>query len=217
MTDPTAAPEQLQARPWQQSAAYALAAVALLLGGSWLYARSQSAYPFFGTAYGNTPTVTPFKGTDQNAQPWALKTGKTTAIFFGFTHCPNICPLSLSYLNKVWAQLPPDQQKEFEVLLVSVDPARDTPQRLKEYVDYFGRGTGVRVPEPELTAVAQQFNVAYRKSAIRSDTEYQIDHTTATYLIDRTGHLRVLWDYTQLPQVERVKADVQYVLEHPLP
>jgi protein SCO1/2 len=79
----------------------------------------------------------------------------------------------------------------------------------------FGRATGVRVPEPDLARVAQNYGVAYQKADIKSPGNYQINHTTATYLVDAAGKLRVLWDYSQLPQTARVAQDMQYVIRNP--
>ena len=202
-------------RPWYVSALMAVVAVALLLGAAWLFARVKSPYPFYGTAYNGNTVAAGFTGTDQNGQPYAFVPGqgnKVTALFFGFTHCPNICPLTLAYLDKVKAALPPEERDRFQTVLVSVDPARDTPERLKEYVEYFGKATGVHVPEPRLSQVASNYGVGYQRVEVKG-VDYQINHTTATYLIDASGKLRVLWDYTQLPQVERVVADVRQVLE----
>ena len=100
------------------------------------------------------------------------------------------------------------------MLFVSIDPVRDTPQRLGEYVSYFGSGTGLRMAEPALGQAARAYGVAYQKADVQG-AEYQMNHTTATYLVDEAGRIRVLWDYTQLPEVSRVLADVQYVMEHP--
>lgn len=220
MTDlPLPAPAPA-ARPWYVSALLALVAVALLLGGVWVFARVRSPFPFYGTAYTPPVAAGAFSGTDQNGQAWTFHpggTGRTTALFFGFTHCPNICPLSLAYLDKARQALPPQERARFDIVLVSVDPDRDTPARLKEYVEFFGQATGVQVPEPALSQVARDYGVAYQKADVKSAADYQMNHTTATYLIDASGHLRVLWDYTQLSQVDRVVRDIRHVLENPVP
>ncbi|EYB68706.1 electron transport protein SCO1/SenC [Deinococcus phoenicis] len=220
MTDLPAPAPAPAARPWYVSALLAALAVALLLGGAWVFARARSPFPFYGTAYTPPVAARTFSGTDQEGQPWTFRPGiggRTTALFFGFTHCPNICPLSLAYLDKARQALTPEERARFDIVLVSVDPDRDTPARLKAYVEFFGQATGVRVPEPALTEVARTFGVAYQKADVKGVDSYQINHTTATYLIDASGHLRVLWDYTQLPQVDRVVRDIRYVLENPAP
>lgn len=205
-------------RPWYVSALLAALAVVLVLGGAWVFARVRSPFPFYGTAYTPAPAALSFRGTDQNGRPWAFQpggTGRTTALFFGFTHCPNICPLSLAYLDKARQALPPGERARFDIVLVTVDPARDTPRRLKDYVEFFGEATGVHVPEPALSQVARGYGVAYQKADVKGPANYQINHTTATYLIDASGRLRVLWDYTQLTDVDRVVRDLRYVLENP--
>ncbi|GBF05670.1 electron transport protein SCO1/SenC [Deinococcus aerius] len=218
MTDLPAPAPAPAARPWYVSALLAAASVVLVLGGAWVFARLRSPFPFYGTAYTPPRAAQTFSGTDQNGQPWTFQpggTGRTTALFFGFTHCPNICPLSLAYLEKAREALPPRERERLDIVLVSVDPDRDTPARLKEYVEFFGQATGVRVPEPALSQVARGYGVAYQKADVKSPTNYQINHTTATYLIDASGRLRVLWDYTQLTQVDRVVRDLRHVLENP--
>lgn len=220
MTDlPAPAPA---ARPWYVSALLAALAVVLLLGGVWVYARVQSPFPYYGTAYTPPLPAQAFSGTVIGAggepQAWTFQPGergRVTALFFGFTHCPNICPLSLAYLEKARQALPEAERDRLDIVLVSVDPQRDTPARLKSYVDFFGQAAGVQVPEPALSQVARAYGVAYVKADVQGPQTYQINHTTATYLIDASGRLRVLWDYTQLPQVDRVVRDLRHVLETP--
>ncbi|BDP42346.1 SCO family protein [Deinococcus aetherius] len=206
------------ARPWYVSALLALCAVALVLGGAWGFARLRNPFPFYGTAFDRPAAAQVFSGTDQNGKAWTFQpggNGRTTALFFGFTHCPNICPLSLAYLDKARRALPPEQRERFDIVLVSVDPQRDMPARLKEYVEFFGKATGVQVPEPDLSRVARAYGVAYQKADVKGPDNYQINHTTGTYLIDSAGKLRLLWDYTQLPQVDRVVRDIEHVMENP--
>ena len=109
-------------------------------------------------------------------------------------------------------RLPAAERRDFQVVLVSVDPQRDTPKQLKSYLSFFGTATGVNIPEPELKKVALSYGAGYNKADVKGPDEYQINHTTATYLIDREGKIRLIWDYTQLPQLERLQADVQAVM-----
>lgn len=202
-------------RPWYTSATLALVALALLFGGVWLYARVKSPFPFFGTVLNNQPAAI-LEGTDQNGKPFKFDpTGKTTAVFFGFTRCPNICPFSLAYLYQAYQKMTPEEQKKFQVIMVSVDPKRDPPKRLKEYISYFGNAIGLHIKEPKLGQLAKTYGVGYQYVDVKSAKDYQVNHTTATYLIDSAGIKRVLWDYTQLPEVDRILADVRYVMNHP--
>ncbi|MFC4452885.1 SCO family protein [Deinococcus sonorensis] len=203
------------ARPWYVSALLAVLAVALLLGGVWLYARLQSPYPYYGTVYTPPQPAARFQGTDGQGRAYAFTpTGHTTALFFGFTHCPDVCPLTLGYLEKAREQLTPEQQRQFQVVFVSLDPARDTPDKIGPYVRYFGTATGVRVPEPALAQLARSYGVSYVKAPLPGQPgEYQINHTSATYLIDAQGQRRLIWDYTQLSDINRVVQDIQQVMQ----
>ncbi|WP_420596808.1 SCO family protein [Deinococcus sp.] len=214
--DQTQTPTQPEsaARPWYISLIFALLAVALLLGGVWLYARVRNPFPFFGTTYTPPQTAPIFSATDQNGQLYKFSPfGKTTALFFGFTHCPNICPLSLTYLNKLKERLPEAQRQDFQVVFVSVDPERDSPAQLKSYVEFFGHATGLHIAEPALNNVARAYGAAYSKADIKGPQEYQVNHTTATYLIDKEGQLRLVWDYTQLSQLDKLQADLAEVMQ----
>lgn len=212
-----ATPEAAPPRPWYVSALLALVAVTLVLGGATLFARTRSPYPFYGTAYPSPPAAAAFSGTGADSQPYTFNpSGKTTAVFFGFTHCPNICPVTLGYLNQVRGRLTPQERENFRIVLVSVDPQRDTPKLLGEYLDYFGGGDAVNIPEPKLSEVAKAYGVGYQYVKTNTPDDYQVNHTTATYLIDSGGKLRLLWDYTQLGELERVLGDVRYVMENPL-
>ena len=213
-SQPTTDPNQTPTRPWYVSLIFALIAVTLLLGGVWVYARWQSPFPYFGTAYTPPQAAPVFSGTDQHNRAFTFApNGKTTALFFGFTHCPNICPLSLTYLEKLRQKLPLAERQNFQVMLISVDPQRDTPAQLNSYLGFFGPAVGVTIPEPQLAQVARSYGVGYTKADIKGPDDYQINHTTATYLIDKAGNLRLVWDYSQLPQLERLAADVREVMQ----
>lgn len=216
MSHPTEDFVPLPPRPWWQSLLWGLGLVALLLGGAWGYARWQSPHPFYGAVVNSPSTVRIFSGVDGHGQPWTLRPeGKQTIIFFGFTRCPAICPLTLSLLNEAKKRLDPELRDQLEIVFVSVDPERDSPERIQEYIEFFGDGTGVRVPPEELPSVAADYNVVYGRVPVEGPLEYQINHTTASYMIDSSGFMRVMWDYTQLSDPDRIATDIAYVMQHP--
>ena len=207
-------------RPWYSSALAALLAVGLLLGGVWLSVRLQSPFPYYGTVYTPPTPAASFNGAAGEGRPYTFSpAGRTTALFFGFTHCPDVCPLTLAYLEKARQRLDPAQRAQFQVVFVSLDPARDTPAALAHYVRFFAEGgaaegvrtVGVRVPEPQLAALARQYGVSYVRAPLPGGG-YEINHTAATFLIDRSGRRRLLWDVTQLAQVDRVARDIREVM-----
>ncbi len=112
--------------------------------------------------------------------------GAPYAVFFGFTHCPEVCPTTLNDLAVSLAELG-ERAKTFKVFFVTVDPERDDLASLKEFLGYFDINvTGLR-PEPaELADVATQFRVFYEKSPT-SDGSYTMNHTASVFLFDKEG------------------------------
>ena len=126
---------------------------------------------------------------DHQGRPFSLENlkGKWTLIYFGFTHCPDICPTTLAKLSQVVKQLDSDVADQTQVLMVSVDPARDTPEKLAEYVPYFHPDfVGVTGEFVQTMSLAQNVNVAFNK--VMLDDDYTVDHTGNIVLINPYGH-----------------------------
>ncbi len=114
--------------------------------------------------------------------------GRWTIVFFGFTHCPDICPTTLSELAQVQKRLAGiDASRRPQVLFVSVDPERDTPEKTGEYAAYFHPDTlAATLPEPALQAVANSLGMVYMKVPTTAG-DYTMDHSTALVLLDPRG------------------------------
>lgn len=133
--------------------------------------------------------INEFQLIDHKAQPFTLENlkGKWTLVYFGFTHCPDICPTTLAKLSQVVKQLDDDIASETQVLMISVDPARDTPEKLEEYVPYFHPDfIGVTGDFVQTMSLAQNVNVAFNK--VMLDDDYTVDHTGNIVLINPYGH-----------------------------
>lgn len=129
--------------------------------------------------------------------------GHPFAIFFGFTHCPEICPTTLAELSSALDELGPSA-KDFRVLFVSLDPARDDPAALKSYLQSFDpRIVGLTGPQEDIAAVAKAYRV-YWRTVPGSDGDYTLDHTAITYLMDRSGRYAGIIGYAE-PHGEVVK------------
>lgn len=116
--------------------------------------------------------------------------GKVVLLYFGYTWCPDVCPTSLSMLAQALTQMGEAELEQVQGLFVSVDPARDTPERLAEYTDYFHpKIIGATGSKEEVAEVAEQYGVAYRKVESDSATGYLVDHSSFTYVIGRDGEL----------------------------
>jgi protein SCO1/2 len=137
----------------------------------------------------------PFKLVDQAGKPvdQSVLKGKWTAVFFGFTYCPDVCPTTLQVLAQAKDRLGP-KGKDLQIVFISVDPERDTPQQLAAYLnsDAFPKGTIGLTGTPEQVAVAAKaYRVFYEKAGTGSD--YLVNHSTPTYLMDPKGRFnRVL-------------------------
>ena len=114
--------------------------------------------------------------------------GRWTLVFFGFTHCPDVCPTTLATLNNFYQTLDEDTQENTDILLVSVDPQRDQPQLLQDYVRYFNPDFyGVTGEFINLKRFASQLNVPFNKVPLE-DGEYTVDHGSQVVLINPRGH-----------------------------
>lgn len=117
--------------------------------------------------------------------------GKLVVVFFGFTQCPDVCPTTLSDMAEVKKRLGKDGDA-VQVIFITVDPERDTPQLLAQYVPGFDPTfVGLRGSPEETAVVAKEFKVFYQKVPGRTETSYTIDHTAGSYVFDRDGKIRL--------------------------
>jgi protein SCO1/2 len=126
--------------------------------------------------------------------------GKLVALFFGYTQCPDVCPTTMAELAEAKKLLGPQGDK-LQVVFVTVDPDRDTPQVLKGYMGNFDPTFVALRPSPsQLEAVAKDFKVYYKKVDGNTPTSYTMDHSAATYVYDTKGQLRLYARYGAGPQ-----------------
>ncbi len=113
--------------------------------------------------------------------------GKLMLVFFGYTHCPDVCPTELQNMAEVIGKLGPDAQ-QVAPIFVSVDPARDTPEALSSYVGNFSPSiTGLTGTQDEVASAAKAYRVFFRKADGNQDN-YSVDHSAFVYLMDRNGN-----------------------------
>ena len=140
---------------------------------------------------------------DHTGKPRALADfrGRVVVMFFGFTNCPDVCPTTLAELAAAVKKLGTDGDK-VQVLLVTVDPERDTPQVLSQYVTAFDpRFLALRGSAEETARVAKEFKIIYQKVAGARPDSYTMDHSAGTFVFDRQGRLRLYVSYGQGPEV----------------
>lgn len=182
--------------------------VALLFAGS-----CKKEHKFYGHLY-DQPAYD-FELTDHDGKRVKLsdytKQGKLVFVFFGYTHCPDVCPTALSTLAQVMKDLGDDAQK-VQVLFISVDPERDTPEVLKGYVPFFyPTFVGLTGSEEEIKKVAKEYKAYYRKVEGESKAGYLVDHSATIYLITPDMKIKLL--YTPAKQEpDKMAEDVKYLL-----
>lgn len=190
-----------------------LACALLFLWRQW---KAMTPYQFHGTSYTEDKSLSDFFLTGQTGRPVKLSDfrGKVVLLEFGFTTCPNICPTSLADLAMINRNLRPEEREKVQVLFVTVDPQRDTPAKLAEYMPFFDeRFLGLTGTPEEIETAAKDYGAYYRRLPLpgRPD-DYTMDHSTYTYLIDREGRLRVMYDLRKLRDTNDIVRDIRHLL-----
>lgn len=183
-----------------------VAAMAMALG--WLtYEWQRTENELSGKPYG-----VPFELVDQNGEPIteAAFRGRPTAIFFGFTHCPEICPTTLFELDGWLRQVDPDGGK-IGAYFITVDPERDTPELLGSYVSGVSdRIIGISGEPDDVSGVIKGFNVYAKKVPIDAadpDGEYTMDHTASVFLLDPQGRFKGTIAWGENPDIAITKLE----------
>lgn len=137
--------------------------------------------------------------------------GKVVLVFFGFTQCPDVCPTTLTEMKAVKAALGKDGER-FQVLFITIDPERDTPQLLSQYVPAFDPAFVGLYGDAEATArTAKEFRTVYEKVPGSDPQRYSMNHTTASYVFDPEGRIRLYVRYGQ--GVEPLVSDIKLLLD----
>ena len=189
-------------RAWRRRAALLTLASALGLGAGWLgldepwREPAPEASPSPGVLWPNPRPLGAFSLQDHRGRAFTRERldGVWTFMFFGYTHCPDICPGTLSTLRRVEHDLPANAPAPRQHVLVSVDPARDTVEHLARYVAAFGpEFLGVTGSDGELAKLARDVGAAYFRGDPDDDGSYFVDHTASIMLVDPHGRLVALF------------------------
>ncbi|MFD2114050.1 SCO family protein [Thiorhodococcus fuscus] len=150
-----------------------------------------------------------FQLVDQDGRPFSLSQthGKVVVLSFGYTFCPDICPTTLAVMSAALRQLG-DQADRVQGIFVSLDPDRDTPEKLRDYVGYFdARLIGLTGTAKELKEVADRYHVRYAFVGKGTREHYSLDHSASIYILDTEGRVARLVPYGLPPEeiVETVR------------
>ena len=144
-----------------------------------------------------------FTLTDHNGNEFHLSDlkGKAVYLYFGYTVCPDACPFTLSKVRRVYDLLE-DRSKQVQTVFVSVDPQRDTPEKLKKYLSYYKVGAiGVTGEDEVLADIAKRYEIKYQKVKTDSAVGYLMDHTTSLLLLDQNGEVRYRFRHKDDPRL----------------
>lgn len=184
--------------------------------GAFMAMRNQ--YQPFGTRLLNPrPLETnQFSLVAQNGQTKTLSdfSGKAVLIFFGYLNCPDVCPTTMLELKKVYQALKPAERERVQVIMISVDPTRDTRETMGKYVGFFDPSfIGLVGTSDQVAEAAKKYGVFYQKSNIKSASEYTVDHTAAVFALDGKGALRLVYGNGKTKETDRVVQDVRWLLK----
>ena len=189
-----------------------LTALALAFGlGAGLSGCGDPVETFKGSEISGTHLGQGWQLTSADGKPYTLASfaGKAVLVFFGYTQCPDVCPTTLAELSEVMKLLG-DKADRLQVVMITVDPERDTPDVLKAYVTSFDpRFLGLSGTPEQIKQAASSFKAYYAKSGAANGT-YTMDHTASFYLIDPKGESRVLLNNNA--GAEAIAHDVRLVL-----
>lgn len=137
--------------------------------------------------------------------------GKLVVIYFGYTFCPDICPATLANVGQALRRMNESQAKDVQLIMISLDPQRDTPKKLSEYVAHFYPSfIGITGSNEKLAEVTSLYGIFYEKSAGSTTENYTIDHTATLLVIDREGYLKLVFPFGVT--VDEIADDLKYML-----
>jgi protein SCO1/2 len=179
-----------------------------------LVARPAAAADFRGGVLEPPKPATDLTLTTQDGKPFKLSAeqGKVVALWFGYTFCPDVCPTTLVELTQARQQLGKNADR-LRIVFVTVDPERDTPERLREYVKAFGGNFIAATGTPERLAQARKaYGVVAEKRVVKgTSAAYLIDHSAFVYVVDPAGRLRLMFPFGM--SVEDMVHDFKLLLD----
>ena len=187
------------------------AAAGVLLAGAVLLSNRLRPHAYAGNALATPLPAYDFSltGSDQKSYHLSDLHGKLVLLYFGYTACPDECPTTTAILERVIDQLG-SRAGEVQVMMITVDPQKDTPPVLQAYFAKFGgRILGLTGDPGAITQTAKHYGVFFQKQAAVDGT-YSIQHTLLLELIDRQGNIRLMYPYNT--PAESITADVAYML-----
>lgn len=169
-----------------------------LFGGIWIQRNKASIEDVEATVLEPAAALEKFELTTHSNTPFTNQslTGKWSFMFFGFTNCPDVCPTTLHTMAQVDRQIMQETngEEEIQVVFVSVDPERDTPERLAQYVPYFNESfIGVTGKRADINRFTRQLGILHVRVERDGDDDYLVNHSASILLFNPEGQLRALF------------------------
>jgi len=191
----------------------ALAVVlAIALGVYWV-GRSQHPYALHGRAFDPPRPAADFGLTGDAGQTYSLSSfrGKVVLIYFGYTHCPDVCPTTVSEVGRAFEQLG-DAAQQAQFIMITVDPQRDTAEKLAAYMGHFNPSfLGLTGAPEEIKAVADHYGVFFEYEDHGSEAGYLVSHTASLMLVDAEGMWRTVYPFGT--PLEEIVPDIRHLLD----
>jgi protein SCO1 len=174
---------------------------------------SLRPYSYHGTLLDSPKPVTDFTLSGPDGGPVKLSDyrGKSVVLYFGYTYCPDVCPTTMAELGQAMRTLGA-KVDQVQVIMVTVDPERDTPDKLNKYVKAFdSRFVGLSGTPDQIASAATPLGVYYEKHPVSGAAGYLVDHTATTMVIDGDGRMRLVWPYGTAG--EDMAADLMHLMK----
>lgn len=175
-----------------------LLAIALVSGLLFFYQTVTHSPALFNGTYLDPPAlIEPFElaSTDGQVDIRGFQ-GEYAILVFGYTYCPDVCPTTLAQMARVMQRVSDDVRDETNVVLISVDPDRDTAERVGRYARSFNSAfIGLTGTEAQLDTVSARFGVFREKVQKTAESEYLVDHTSSVIVLDKQGAMRLVWSF----------------------
>jgi len=166
---------------------------------------------FYGFHVGKQITDHTLTSQDGRKLSFSDLRGDIILVNFGYTSCPDVCPTTLAKLRMIYEQLG-SKKDRVDVLFITIDPERDTKEKLAKFVPYFDKDfIGLTGSTDEIKKVADDFNVNYFKEAVKSDTDYLMSHTSSVFLVNAGGEILLKYPQ-QMLDPEKVAGDIEMLL-----
>ncbi len=201
-------------RPILARVGIALLLVILLAAIGYFVLDAIKPYAFHGAILQSPSPAQDFTLPNQYGQTTSLSdySGKVVLLYFGYTACPDVCPTTLAELTKA-TDLLGERADEVQTIMITVDPERDTPEIMAEYLAHFHpHFLGLVGTPDEVAQIATYYGVYYKKQEADSVLGYLVDHTATVMLVDPNGYLRLIFPYGT--EGAEIAEDITYVLDH---